>query len=477
MLERDPRRALESNRMPTVLIVDDDAGVRSVVAELLVQERIEVAEAGDGQTGLDRALAERPDLVILDIGLPGLDGMTVLRRLKSQAPAIPVMMLTAFGAVGTAVEAMRLGAWDYVAKPFDNDDLLLHVERALDWQRLSTEVDTLKQALTGGAALRALLGESPEMRAVVARLRQVAGSGLTVLLEGETGTGKELAARAIHAESPRGTRQFIAVDCGAIAETLVESELFGHEKGAFTGADRRKEGHFQIADGGTLFLDEVGNLPPAAQAKLLRVLQEREIWPLGAQAPTPVDVRIVAACNVPLGPEVRAGRFRPDLFYRLNEFAIQLPPLRARRTDILPLARHFLTEAAMELKRPVHRVSPAAEDLLLGHAWPGNVRELRNVVRRAVLLAVNVVEPEHLELGGAATRAAIPDDTGGPPAVKTLRDARERAIAEAERQTIRRALDAAHGNKAEAARLLQVDYKTLHTKVKQYGIRPDFLGS
>ncbi|MBI2216893.1 MAG: sigma-54-dependent Fis family transcriptional regulator [Candidatus Rokubacteria bacterium] len=463
--------------MPTVLIVDDDAGVRSVVAELLLQEKIDVAEAADGRTGLDRALAERPSLVILDIGMPGLDGMTVLRRLKSQAPEMPVMMLTAYGDLGTAVEAMRLGAWDYLAKPFDNEDLLLHVQRALDWQRLSAEVQSLKEELAGGGALRALLGASREMHDVVARIRQVAGSRLTVLIEGETGTGKELVARAIHAESPRRAGPFIAVDCGAIAETLVESELFGHEKGAFTGADRRKDGHFQIADGGTLFLDEVVNLPPATQAKLLRVLQEREVWPVGAKAPTPVDVRIVAACNVALEPQVQAGRFRQDLFYRLNEFAIQLPPLRARRTDILPLARHFLAEAAMELKRPVHRVSPAAEDRLLGHAWPGNVRELRNVVRRAVLLAVNVVEPEHLELGGAAARAATGHDTGGPAAVETLKDAREHAIAEAERRAIRRALDAAHGNKAEAARLLQVDYKTLHTKVKQYAIRPDFLGA
>jgi DNA-binding NtrC family response regulator len=310
---------------------------------------------------------------------------------------------------------------------------------------------------------------------VLGRIKQVASSPLTVLIQGETGTGKEIVARAIHQDSPRRTRPFLAVDCGALPENLIESELFGFERGAFTGADRRKEGFFLLAQGGTLLLDEVANLPLATQGKLLRVLQERQVSPLGGRGPVPFDVRVIAACNVPLEDEVQAGRFRQDLFYRLDEFRIALSPLRARRDDVLVLARRFLDEASVEMKRHVHGFTVEAEAWLLRHPWPGNVRELRNVVRRAVVLSSDLIAPEHLERPQAAeaappaaeaTAAAAP---AGAPAA-SLKEARERGAAEAEQHAIRRALAVSRGNKSEAARLLKTDFKTLHLKMKQYGI-------
>ena len=290
-----------------------------------------------------------------------------------------------------------------------------------------------------------------------------------MLVEGETGTGKELVARAIHLESRRGERPFIAIDCGAIPETLIESELFGYEKGAFTGADRRKDGHFSLADGGTLFLDEVGNLPAPTQATLLRVLQERVVWRIGARTSTPVDVRIVAASNVSLEAAMKSGAFRDDLYYRLSEFPITLPPLRARRTDVPQLAMRFLDEASLELQRPVRGFDDDAMRALLAYHWPGNARELRNVVRRAVLVSDGAITAADLGLPRGEARPE-PEPIVPSPEFTTLRAARDHGAAEAERRVIRRALVAARGNKSEAARLLKTDFKTLHVKMKQLGI-------
>jgi len=292
-----------------------------------------------------------------------------------------------------------------------------------------------------------------------------------VLIQGETGTGKELVARAIHQQSARRQNPFVALDCGAMPETLIESELFGYEKGAFTGADRRKEGHFHLADGGTLFLDEIANLPLTTQSKLLRVLQERQVQPLGGKHPVPVNVRIIAACNLPLEAEIQAGRFRRDLYYRLNEFTITLPPLRERRHDILSLAKRFMEEAGMELKRPARGLSEEAAQILLRHSWPGNARELRNVIRRAVLLSSGFIQTEHL----AALAAGEPmARSGGEPGLGlmglSLKETSKRAIAEVERQAICQALQTTRGNKTKAAQLLTTDYKTLHLKMKRYGV-------
>jgi two-component system nitrogen regulation response regulator GlnG len=456
---------------PTILIVDDDPDARNLLVELCLAEGATVLEAETGAAALEALARATPTLVLLDIGLPDIDGLEVLRRITTAWPGLPVVMVTGTDDVRTVVEAMRLGAHDFVPKPFANEQVRLPVRRALERQALLGEVERLREEVASGEVLGALTGLGAEMREVVARIKQVAGSPLTVLVQGETGTGKEIVARAIHQDSPRRTRPFLAVDCGALPENLIESELFGYERGAFTGADRRKEGFFQLAHGGTLLLDEVANLALATQGKLLRVLQERQVSPLGGRGPLGVDVRVIAACNVPLEDEVLAGRFRQDLFYRLDEFRITLPPLRARRGDILVLARRFLDEASVEMKRHVRGFTVEAEAWLLQHAWPGNVRELRNVVRRAVLLAQDLVAPEHLETTPGATAgpaAAEPAPAGAP--ASTLKEARARGAAEAERQAIRGALTAARGNKSEAARLLKTDFKTLHLKMRQYGI-------
>jgi DNA-binding NtrC family response regulator len=453
--------------MAKALVVDDEAHIRETVVALLAAEGLQTLEAGDGEAALDVIQRERPDLVLLDLGLPRLDGMTVLRRARAADPELTVVLLTGVADVRTVVDAMQLGASDYLTKPFAALDLRLRVRRALERRALLVEIDTLRSELAHGRSLAALMGTSRPIQDVIHRVRQVAGSDFTVLIQGETGTGKELVARAIHHESRRRDKPFIALDCGAIPDTLIESELFGYEKGAFTGADRRKDGHFQLADGGTLFLDEVANLPLPVQGKLLRALQERTVWPLGARTPAVVDVRIIAACNVPLEGETRSGAFRRDLYYRLNEFEMTLPPLRARRDDIMPLATRFLEEACVELKRTACGFSAEASGRLLDHAWPGNVRELRNVVRRAVLVSDEFVTPADLgDLGGTA---AAPSDPAEPPPA-TLKAARDRGAAEAEERAIRAALAAARGNKSEAARLLKTDFKTLHGKMKQFGI-------
>ena len=458
--------------MATILVVDDEPEICWLLSGILSAQGFEVVTAEDGQAALERVRGEAPAAVILDLKMPRLDGLETLGKLKGIAPQVPVIMLTAHGDIPSAVQAMRLGAYDYLTKPFHNDDIILTVQRALERQALLAEVEELRSQLGEGGSLGELMGPSQEIQKVTQQVKQVAGSTLTVLIQGETGTGKELVARAIHQQSARHEKPFIALDCGAIPDTLIESELFGYEKGAFTGADRRKEGHFQLAEGGSLFLDEIANLPLTTQAKLLRVLQERQVQLLGGKRAVPVDVRIIAASNLPLDGEMRASRFRQDLYYRLAEFTISLPPLRERQEDILCLAKRFLEEASMELKRAVRGISEEAAELLLRHSWPGNARELRNVIRQAVLLSSDLILPEHLTVlgkGGGGAPAAGKPDPG--LAGLSLREASEKATAEAERRAVCQALRATGGNKSEAARLLRTDYKTLHTKMKRYGIR------
>ncbi|MBI5380238.1 MAG: sigma-54-dependent Fis family transcriptional regulator [Nitrospirae bacterium] len=458
-------------KKPRILVVDDEPDMRWLLAGVLRAQGFEVATAEDGQAALDQVKAEAPAAVILDLRMPGLDGMETLTELKAIARQVPVIMLTAHGDIPTAVQAMRLGAYDYLTKPFHNDDIVLTVRRVLDRQELLAEVETLKSQLGEGGSLKELMGPSQEIQKVIQQVKQVAESTFTVLLQGETGTGKELVAWAIHRQSARREKPFIALDCGAIPETLIESELFGYEKGAFTGADRKKEGHFQLAQGGNLFLDEISNLPLPTQSKLLRVLQERQVQLLGGKRAVPVDARIIAASNVSLATEMRAGRFRQDLYYRLNEFTIHLPPLRERQGDILYLAKRFLEEACMELRRPVHGISEEVAQLLLQHSWQGNVRELRNVIRQAVLLSPDLIRPEHLAaLGAGDLRAPSAGEPGPGSSGLSLKEAREKAAAAADQQAILGALQATRGNKSEAARLLRTDYKTLHLKMKRYGI-------
>jgi two-component system nitrogen regulation response regulator GlnG len=400
--------------------------------------------------------------------MPRLSGLEALPEIKRLDPEVPVIICTAHDDLPTAVRAMKLGAYDYITKPFDMELLGLALDRAVERRQLRSRIEELRRQ--GAGALAERMGGSAAVAAVIQQVSQVAESNFTVLLQGETGTGKELVARAIHQQSPRRPGPFVAVDCGAIPETLVESELFGHERGAFTGAQSRREGKFQLARGGTLFLDEIGNIPPATQAKLLRALEQREVHPLGGARAVPVDARIIAATNADLQDGVKAGRFRADLFYRLSEFTITLPPLRSRREDIAYLAQRFIDEVSMELGRPVRRIGDEAMQALLGHDWPGNVRELKNVIRKAALVAADEVTLEHLPALGAG--APAPPRPGPEHAVEglSLREVAELAAVQAERDLIRQALQVTKGNKSQAARLLRTDYTTLHAKMKRYSI-------
>ena len=453
-----------------ILVVDDEAEVRAVLVACLTASGFETLEAGDGDAAVAAVQAERPGVILLDVTMPRQGGMEVLPELNRIAPEVPVIMCTAYMDIPTVVRAMQLGAYDYLTKPFDPKLIILTVKRALERQALLARIDELKSQ-GEGISLAERMGGSRGIESVIRQVAQVARSNFTVLIQGETGTGKELVARAIHNQSPRRDKPFVAVDCGAIPETLVESELFGYEKGAFTGAVRHKDGRFQAAGSGTVFLDEVGNLPLPTQAKLLRAIEERQVTPLGATRQVPVDARIIAASNVDLEDASRGGRFRPDLYYRLNEFGISLPPLRSRREDIAHLASRFLDEVSMELRRPVRGITDDAMELLRLHGWPGNVRELKNVIRKAALLATDLITPEFLPPLGAPGRG--PQPAVPAPAVSgesSLREVTEVATAHAERHAIRQALEAAKGNKSQAARLLRTDYSTLHAKMKRYGI-------
>jgi DNA-binding NtrC family response regulator len=477
-----------------VLIVDDDPALLQALPEAL---RIRMAgltvdTADSGAVALDQITARDYDAIVTDIKIPGMDGLELLAEIRTHRPDTPTLMITGYGEHDLVVQALRAGAYDFIRKPIDRDYFVGSLRRAMDKRELSrrlkgqqlaverhlNELEAIVEERTrelretnkvSESPLRFLMGANGPMEKIVEQIKQVADSPLTVLVEGETGTGKELVARAIHQLSARREKPFVAVDCGAIPDTLIESELFGHEKGAFTGAHQRKEGQFQLAGGGTLFLDEIVNLPLPTQAKLLRALQERQVQPLGSKRPVQVLARIIAASNVPLEREARAGRFRQDVYYRLNEFAITLPPLR-ERDNILHLANEFLPEAGMELGRPCRKISEAAAQVLQRYHWPGNVRELRNVIRRAILLAADVIEPAHLSVipvDSPATAALREAPAPGDCSLKEIADA---AAAQAEQDAIRRALQLTRGNKSEAARLLRTDYKTLYLKIKQYRI-------
>jgi len=480
-----------------VLIVDDDLALLQALPQALRLRMagVTVDTADSGAAALDRITAEDYDAIVTDIKMPGMDGLELLAEIRTRWPDTPTLMITGHGEHDLVVDALRAGAYDFIQKPIDRDYFVASLRRAIEMHQLSRRVKEQQLALERHlneleaiveertrelretnkvieSPLRFLMGPNGQMEKIVEQIKQVADSPLTVLVEGETGTGKELVARAIHQLSARREKPFVAVDCGAIPDTLIESELFGYEKGAFTGAHQRKEGQFQLAEGGSLFLDEIVNLPLPTQAKLLRALQERQVQPLGSKRPVRVSARIIAASNVPLEREVRAGRFRQDVYYRLNEFGITLPPLR-ERDDILHLANEFLPEAGMELGRPCRKISEAAAQVLLRYHWPGNVRELRNVIRRAILLASDVIEPEHLSVlpVDPSPETAATALRGEPaPVDSSLREIAEAAAADAEQQAIRRVLQVTSGNKSEAARLLRTDYKTLYLKMKQYGI-------
>jgi two-component system nitrogen regulation response regulator GlnG len=486
----------------TILIVDDDPDILEALPEALRirMNGLAVDIADSAAAALDRIGDQDYDAIVTDIKMPGMNGLELLAEIRARRPDTPTLMITGHGETELVVNALRAGACDFIRKPIDRDYFVSSLRRAIEMRKvgrrakeeqlaLERHIGELESRVEDRASrLREskkmvespigwMEGATGRMEKVVQQIKQVAASPLTVLLEGETGTGKELAARAIHQLSGRSNQPFIAIDCGAIPETLIESELFGYEKGAFTGAHQRKEGQFQLARGGTLFLDEIVNIPLSIQVKLLRALQQRQVQPLGSKEPVSVAVRIIAASNVPLDEEVRLGRFRPDVYYRLNEFVITLPPLR-ERDNILQLANGLLAEAALELDRPCRRISEPAAQALLRYHWPGNVRELRNVIRRACLISSTVIEPEHLsvlplEPSGAFARSLGSSTEAASTSFQSsssLKELADLAALDAEGQAIRLALQATGGNKSEAARLLRVDYKTLHLKMKRCGI-------
>jgi DNA-binding NtrC family response regulator len=457
-----------------LLVVDDSQANRRLLDAIFRSEGCEVALAESGDQALPALREHTPDIVLLDVRMPGLDGIQTLRRLRPVAPDIPILMLTSYGDHDAAVEATSLGANDFIGRPISNDDLVARVAHAFEHRKLLEDLESLHGKVSDGQFVTRLRGPSAATSTIVDSIRRVAKSNLTVLITGETGTGKELVARAVHQESDRRAMPFVAVDCGALPENIIESELFGYHRGAFTGADRPKPGYFEAAEGGTLLLDEVGNLPPATQIKLLRVIQERELRPLGSVHAAPLDVRLIAATNEKLEARIAGGRFRADLYYRLAEFSIGIPSLRDRRQDIPMLARRFMAEAALELRRPICNVSPGAIALLMAHSWPGNVRELRNVMRNAVVQCRDtvVIEAGQVRLAlGTPERAELASESDvllTPP--MPLRKIRDEALATIERKAIADALRFTRGNKAAAARLLEVDVKTLYAKLRLYDL-------
>jgi DNA-binding NtrC family response regulator len=444
-----------------VVIVDDEPRMAAVVAMALERDGHECERHVRAADALAAVEARGADVVVTDLKMPDMDGIELLRVLRARRPALPVILLTAHGSVPTAVAAMREGAFDYVAKPFDNDELRALVARALELSRLERENRELRRAVADRYAPESIVAESPRTTELLALVRRVARSRATVLIQGESGTGKELVARLLHFWSDRVAAPFVAVNCKAFAEGILESELFGHEKGAYTGAATARAGCFERAHGGTLFLDEIGEVGGDFQAKLLRVLQEGEVLRVGGAAPRAIDVRVVAATNRVLRQEVAAGRFREDLFFRLNVIPIQLAPLRERREDILPLAQQFLERAAAESGRALH-CTPAAEAALLAHAWPGNIRELENAIERAAVLArTDAITAEDLVLEQSAAAPPVGGESAG-----TLQAALDRAAA----ARIRAALAAASGNRLEAARALGIERTTLYRMMKRFGL-------
>ncbi|HET6922680.1 MAG TPA: sigma-54 dependent transcriptional regulator [Anaeromyxobacteraceae bacterium] len=444
-----------------ILVVDDEEIVRESLGGWLGKDGYLVAVAPDGRSAVERMKTESWNVVLVDLKMPGMDGLQVLEEARKLRPDAAVIIMTAYATVDTAVTAMKLGAFDYLIKPFDPEELTLLMKKVVAQQDLLHENAVLRQALKKENRFRDLVSKSPAMQRVFELAQVAARSNSTILVLGESGTGKEVIARTIHAESPRAGGPFAAVSCAALTETLLESELFGHEKGAFTGAVARRKGKLEAAHGGTLFLDEVGDISPKLQLDLLRVLEERRFHRVGGNELIEVDVRVIAATNRNLEKAVADGSFREDLYYRLNVIRVTLPPLRDRREDIPLLVEHFLERLGVELKRHV-RVSPEAMAALLAHAWPGNVRELRNVLERGAVVAQgDVVKPPDLGLP-AREPGPEPAATSAP---STLEDVERRHIAEV--------LGYASGNISQAARLLGIDRVTLYNKMRKYQLKRD----
>ncbi len=446
--------------MGKILIVDDEKMIRIVLSKVLSKAGYEIFEAENGKEALEKYEQYKPDLVLLDFQLPGMNGLEVLEELKEDNESLIVIMLTAYGNIKNAVHAMKLGAYDYLAKPFDNEEIVLVIQKAFQTMNLGKEVKFLKEKLNEKNIFKTIIGESPEMKKVLEQVRLVAKTDVTVLIEGETGTGKELVAKLIHQDSLRKNNPFIAVDCGAIPDTLFESELFGFEKGAFTGAVRSQIGKFEQANNGTLFLDEINNLPFNMQAKLLRVIEEKSMNKLGGRNDIKINVRIIVASNCNIIENVKKGNFRSDLYYRLNEFKIDIPTVADRKDDIPLLASYFLNQANKKFNKTINGFAPNVLRVLLRYSWPGNIRELKNVINRAVILATeDYITLDELMLGEISSNVRYKGNT-------TLVDATH----EAEIDTIKKALKKANGNKAETAKILGISRRNLYRKLNKFDL-------
>jgi two-component system response regulator HydG len=450
----------DTPRKGRILVVDDEPSARSALEKLLAGEGYSVASAGDGVEAMERLSEVPADLVLTDLNMPRMDGLELLTKAHEVTPDLPIIIVTSAQDVGTAIKAMRAGAADYITKPVDFDALLVVIERALEHRDVRVEAENLRRQLRERDAegLQGLVGASPAMQKVYRVAKQVAASRATVLITGESGTGKGELARALHMLSPRAKHPFVSLHCAALAESLLESELFGHEKGAFTGADKRRPGRFEQANGGTLFLDEVGEIPALTQVKLLKVLQERTFERVGGNEPINVDVRLIAATNRDLAADVRAGRFREDLYYRLNVVHIDVPPLRLRGGDVLVLANHFLRKFALENHKRIDGFTDRARAKIVGYRWPGNVRALENAIERAVVLA----EGTQIDEGDLPFEAA-PEAIGGVRIPGST-------MGEIEKYAILKTLEAVDGSTSRAAEILDISVRTIQYRLHEYGL-------
>jgi len=455
-----------------ILVVDDDNAFRVATRTLLEDERYRVSCVANGEAALDGLESESFDLVLSDMVMGKMSGITLLKELKLRKPEMPVIMVTGFASVETAVEAMRLGAADYLTKPSNNDELLIKIRKALDLGKKDRELRMLREELQTTYSFGNMISQSGAMKEVIRQIQRVADTDVTVLLQGESGTGKELAARALHFNSSRKERPFVAVSCSAIPETLLESELFGFEKGAFTGAARQRVGKFEEAHTGTLFLDEIGDIAPSVQTKLLRVLQEKSIERVGGSGLISVETRIVAATNRDLELMVRQGDFRGDLYYRLNVFPIKLPPLRERMEDIPLLAEHFLERYASLGDSCIKTIAPGVISDMMSHSWPGNVRELENLLKRAIIKTTGDTITS-IELPGAdPAHEDARDGATGPVPEMPYKEYLSAITRHAEERYLRRMLTQCKGNINQIARLMDVDRKTIYRKMAEYAIDP-----
>ena len=455
--------------MPDILLVEDKESLRRVLRLTLEHAGYTVTESADARAATQEISRAPHRLVLTDLRMPHGSGLDVLRAARAADPDIPVIVMTAYGSIDEAVQAMKDGAHDFLQKPVDSNHLLLLVERALEQARLRTENILLREEWSRRYGFPRIIGESEAIKRAVAETQRVSQTEANVLLLGESGTGKELFARAVHHLSPRRDKPFVAINCAAIPETLIENELFGHERGAFTGAGERRLGKFELASGGTVFLDEIGELPLAVQGKLLRAIEEKMVDRIGGRAPIPVDVRIVAATNKDLRAAVEHGEFRRDLFFRLAVFPVEIPPLRERDDDIVLLARHFAAQLGREMRGREAILSDASINALRTHAWPGNVRELENAIERACILAdSSMLEPN--DLGLIKSNIVQPEAFNELDLTGTLSEVADRAARFVERRKIIEALRAHDGNKTRAAETLGVSYKTLLTKIKDYDL-------